>query len=399
FTPDGVAYLKRQREEFGITSKAEHAAQRRTIAAVFECSEASVKNWFNNAKPASQRSTNPVTHAVNADADSQPARPILSEQPQTQSAVNRQGTLDVASAIAATRRRTQTVYQIFLREEARGVFQNLTLPEHVANLDGQLRTQAILGIASKIIASKYHNLSNEERAVYEVKAKEANARPLQLVSDLNIDEKLELCNKTLAQVGKAFEVLEALGWSYIFAGVNEETNASFKEVKGTPTRLVDSKYLKSRMDVVTQLQASRILAKPYPSIAKSVGKNKSVLQSRMEHLALESLNKCLSALRLECFSTFPWGQVQSKQVLNQSFHFLHWPSNIPMTRNMTIENCEIIIRMFERQQIQARVGVDQAGGTEIPEPSFGDENQQVLGRGVGFEFDLEDSHFLELLNN
>ncbi|KAJ3244592.1 hypothetical protein HDU78_010697 [Chytriomyces hyalinus] len=141
FTPDSIMYLKRQQEEFGITSKAEQAAQRQTIVAVFKCNEASVKC----------KASQPAKHTVITDADSQQAHPILLKQLQMQSAVNQQGTLDVASAIAATCRHTQTVYQIFLWEEARGVFRNLTLPEHVANLDGQLRTQAILGIVSKII--------------------------------------------------------------------------------------------------------------------------------------------------------------------------------------------------------------------------------------------------------
>ncbi|KAI8845324.1 hypothetical protein BJ741DRAFT_659399 [Chytriomyces cf. hyalinus JEL632] len=52
FTADGDAYLKHQQDE-GITARAEHAAQRKRISEVFNCSKTSVKNWFNNnSKPA-----------------------------------------------------------------------------------------------------------------------------------------------------------------------------------------------------------------------------------------------------------------------------------------------------------------------------------------------------------
>ncbi|KAI8827316.1 hypothetical protein BJ741DRAFT_630721, partial [Chytriomyces cf. hyalinus JEL632] len=329
-----------------------------------------------------------------------PLPPILqqSEKPQKQSAAAPTRDLDVGRANVALRRKhAETGYQIFKRDESH-VFRNVVLPEQDANLDGRLKTQASLGLASKVVSSKWKNLSSDQRAAYETKAKEVNAaNPLQSVSSLDSEEKLEMLRKALVQAGKIFAVMEVLGWSYIFVGVNIDTDATFKEVKGTPAMVIDTELTKSQMGLEDHLRSSRMLTKSFPSIAKSVGKNKSEQQKRMEHLALVSLNDCLAETGLKTVWTFPWIQVQSKLVSNRSFHFRNWPANIPVKRSMTIEDCKIVIRMFERGEIQGSLGIEQADETESRAPSFDVENQQMFGGVIGSEGDVGDFSFFDLL--
>ncbi|KAJ3233623.1 hypothetical protein HDU78_006340 [Chytriomyces hyalinus] len=394
FTADGVAYLKRQRDE-GVTARAEHAAQRKRISEVFNCSETSVKNWFNNnSKPAgSQRSANESTQPAaisKTHSQSELFHATLenSEHPQPHS-VTPLSELNVADAQAALRKQTETAFQIFKREEA----------------DGRARRKAMLGLASKAISEKWRNLGDEQRAVFETKASAANAEPLELLRNLDSDQKDKLCGKSLVQMGKILGVLEALGWSFMFAAINEETHATFKEVKGTAAKLADLEYLNAKLGLETQLTASLMLSKSHPAVAKSVTTNKSVQQSRMEQLALYSLNECLAKTGLQKFSTFPWSQVQSKQLLNRSFHFIDWPANIPLKRNLTIENCEIIIRMFERRMIRGSIGLHQheSGGSgediEFSDPSFDIENVQLPDSATLSGAGLGEMSFVDFLNN
>ncbi|KAJ3245949.1 hypothetical protein HDU77_009174 [Chytriomyces hyalinus] len=407
FTADGVAYLKRQRDE-GVTARAEHAAQRKRISEVFNCSETSVKNWFNNnSKPAgSQRSANESTQpAAISEMHSQSelfhATLENSEHPQPHS-VTPLSELNVADARAALRKQTETAFQIFKREEA-DVFRTVTLPEHDSTLKGRARRKAMLRLASKAISEKWRNLGDEQRAVFETKASAANAEPLELLRNLDSDQKDKLCGKSLVQMGKILGVLEALGWSFMFAAINEETHATFKEVKAA--KLADLKYLNAKLGLETQLTASLMLSKSHPAVAKSVTTNKSVQQSRMEQLALYSLNECLAKTGLQKFSTFPWSQVQSKQLLNRSFHFIDWPANIPLKRNLTIENCEIIIRMFERRMIRGSIGLHQheSGGSgediEFSDPSFDIENVQLPDSATLSGAGLGEMSFVDFLNN
>ncbi|KAI8839637.1 hypothetical protein BJ741DRAFT_662551 [Chytriomyces cf. hyalinus JEL632] len=270
FMSDGILYLKRQRDRFGITAKAEHAAQRRIIADIFNCSESSVKNWFNNAKTTSEQSADANNQvAAIPDTNSQAHRPVLQqpEHPQSHSAVNPQGTLDVGRASMALRKRSEAGYQIFKQEESH-FFRNVGFPDNAVNLDRRRRARASMAIASKALSEKWRNLSSEERAVFEAKAKEVNANLLQGVDTLNSEAKLEMCNKVLVQVGKMFEVLEALGWSYIFVGINKETNATFKEVKGEPAMVADLEFTKDHLGLEDQLRASQLVTKSFPAIAK-----------------------------------------------------------------------------------------------------------------------------------
>ncbi|KAI8835632.1 hypothetical protein BJ741DRAFT_649541 [Chytriomyces cf. hyalinus JEL632] len=103
----------------------------------------------------------------------------------------------------------------------------------------------MLAEASIIISAKWRNLTIEQRAVYEARAKEANANPLQLVNDLDIEKKIELSNNALSQLKKCFGVLDALGYSFMFAAINEDTNATFKQITGTPAKIADDQYKKS----------------------------------------------------------------------------------------------------------------------------------------------------------
>ncbi|KAJ3387445.1 hypothetical protein HDU80_000158 [Chytriomyces hyalinus] len=366
FTSDGIAYLKRQRDEQGITAKAEHATQRRMIADLFECSEASVKvlakNWFNNAKPAGQRKKSPGESPVVLQETHQSLE--VMRQTSAPSVEAQRSTLDVSDLRAATRKKTENGYQIFKREEA-DVFRTVALPEHAMNLKGRSRNQMVLGQASKVISSKWKNLSQEERAVYEAKASQANAEPLELVRHFDSETKAEASSKLLSQIGKSLELLEAMGWSYMIAGINAETNLTFKEFKGTPAKLANAEYVRVGMELQAQLTAGQIIARAYPDVAKLVEKNKTVQQDEMEHLALLSLNGCLAEKGLKPFHIFPWIQVQSKRVFNRSFYFVNWPANIPLKRSLTITECETIIRMFTRQVIHGSLGVEQAEVAEI----------------------------------
>ncbi|KAJ3234121.1 hypothetical protein HDU77_000469 [Chytriomyces hyalinus] len=408
FTTDGVVYLKHQRDE-GVTSRAEHAAQRKQIS--------SNANWFNNnSKPAGgERRANadkqPAVPETNLQSKSSRATLERSAQPQLHSDTPL-SELTVASAKAVFHNHIETGFQIFKREEC-NVFQDGPL-EQDSNLEGRTRRQAIMGLASKATSAKWRNLNDEQRAVYKAKASIANAKPLELVRDLDIDQKDKLFSKSLVQMGKILEVLEALGWSFMFAAINEETHATFKEVKGTAATVADIKYQKAKMGLEAHLTASLMLIKSYPAVAKSVTKNKAGLQRRVEQLALHSLNECLDKAGLKQFSTFPWSQVESKQVLQRSFHFLDWPANIPLKRTLTIENCEIIIRLFEQRLIQGSIGADQREGgesggrdldsrngrdsREISDCSLDIENVQpdsVTGSEAGFR----DMSFLDFLNN
>ncbi|KAJ3222508.1 hypothetical protein HDU81_009862 [Chytriomyces hyalinus] len=256
----------------------------------------------------------------------------------------------------------------------------------------------IMGQASKAIAAKWRNLSLEERAVFETKASQANAEPLQLVRQFDSEKRAEACSKLLSQIGKSLELLEAMGWSYMFAGINADTNATFKEIKGTPAKLANAEYVSSGMDLLVQLTAGQVIAKKYPSVAKSVEMNKSVQQGHMEHLALISLNGCLAEQGLKPYNVFPWIQVQSKHVFNRSFHFVNWPANIPLKRSLTIEECEIVIRMFERQDIRGSLGVDQAEGTETPKTPSSFSADIESRPEVASEAELGGEDFLNLLD-
>ncbi|KAJ3244708.1 hypothetical protein HDU78_010616 [Chytriomyces hyalinus] len=209
------------------------------------------------------------------------------------------------------------------------------------------------------------NLSDEQRAASATRANKANADSSQHVGDMDDEEKLNMSKKSLEQIDKIIEVLEALGWSCIFVGINKETNATFKQIKGTPAMLANAQYTKAQMGLEDQFRVSHMVTKSFPSIAKSLGKNKSVQQSHMEHLALVLLNACVAEAGLNLFSTFLWTQVQSKQLFNQTFHFKNWPLKILLKRRMTIEECDVVIRMFERREIQGSIGVEQAEGTEV----------------------------------
>ncbi|KAI8823805.1 hypothetical protein BJ741DRAFT_715103 [Chytriomyces cf. hyalinus JEL632] len=257
--------------------------------------------------------------------------------------------------------------------------------------------------ASKALSAKWQNLSEEQRAVYEAKANKANAEPLQLVHQLDCDKKLELCRKSLLQLGKIHEVLEALGWSYMVVAINEETHATFKEIKGTSAVLADFEYHQSNKDLEIQLKSSLRLAKSYPDVAKLVGTNKSVQQSRMERLALLSLNECLAGEGFKTFSTFPWSQVQSKRLLDRSFHFVNWPAHVPMKRNMTIKHCEMIIRMFERRYIQGSIGSQhesrETGESRAISDTFFDIENAPSRSTMGAEAGFGEMTFLDFLNN
>ncbi|KAJ3379843.1 hypothetical protein HDU80_002297 [Chytriomyces hyalinus] len=226
------------------------------------------------------------------------------------------------------------------------VFRTVTLPENAISLNGRRKNQMHLAQASKIVSEQWSNLSAEDCAVFKTKASQANAEPLQLVHQFNGKKKVKKSAKLLAQIGKSLDLLEAMSWSVMFAGINADTNATFKDIKGTPAKLANVEYINARMDLLVQLTASQVIAKQYPSVAKSVEMNKSVQQGHMEHLALLSLNACLAEKGLKAFSSFPWSQVQSKRLSDWSdwsFHFVHWPPNIPLKRSVTIEQCEILI--------------------------------------------------------
>ncbi|KAJ3222144.1 hypothetical protein HDU81_010094 [Chytriomyces hyalinus] len=250
----------------------------------------------------------------------------------------------------------------------------------------------MLGEGSKIIFAKWQNLTDEQRAIYEAKANEANANPFQLVSELDSGKKVQLSKKALSQLKKCFEVLDALGWSVMFAGINEDTAATFKQIIGEPAQLAAEQYKKAGKDLVSQLQVGRRAAKMLVSIAMPVTNNnnkKSTYQDRVENLALDSLNASLVEKGLKLFPAFPW-----RQLFGQPFHFVNWPANIPLKRGITIEQCKTLIQMFACGDIHASIGVDQQESTETSDTSLDIEIGQLLEA----EADFEDTDFLELAN-
>ncbi|KAJ3253158.1 hypothetical protein HDU77_004700, partial [Chytriomyces hyalinus] len=185
--PTGANYASQHE---GVTTKTKHTAQRKRISEVFNCSETSVKNWFNNnSKPAgSQHSANesmqpaaiPETHSQSKLFH---ATLENAEHPQLHSATPL-SELNEADTRAALCKQTKTAFQIFKQEEA-DVFQTVTLPEHDSTLKGHSWRKAMLGLASKAISEKWHNLGNKQQAVFETKASAANAELLELLHNLD----------------------------------------------------------------------------------------------------------------------------------------------------------------------------------------------------------------------